>query len=275
MKKKIIKTEFITLSLAFAMLLTACSGNNIDNEQPNTSTEEKNQIDTVSENISAESQSSTSELSADTTIVTNLEETVSENTNEENQINTPELSADTTSDPNSEQTVTEEKIQLNVSYPEPASAGAEKGGALPFEYKGIEYVWASPCAIGEYIIDKDKNVFDLITGASELDLEYPVNSAMKELKSLDYIGKVGETNLGALVFDEADMYMYADNLLLVYNAVRYDIMFFQNYYGIEFTLKEKEEWAEGTVNIDDALAEHGIEYDPSIFFNAVLYAPEA
>lgn len=248
--KKRVKTSMIALSLVFAVLLTACSTNNSENEtigtpENSTATKAENGTTTVSDNTSEESQSSISETYSDTTASTNSEVSVSENVSE---------------------------IQLNVIYPEPAPEGAEKGGAFPFEYNGTEYVWGSP-VIGEYIIDKDKNVFDLITGDSELDLEYTVNSAMMELKNLDYLGKVGETYLGALGFDEADLYRYGDKLLLVYNSVRYDIMFFQDFYNVEFTAEEKVQWAEGTIGLDKALADHGVEYDPSIFFCAVLYEP--
>lgn len=238
--RKSVKISLIALLLSFASLLTACSANNNKNGEIKAS---------------------------DSGMVTK----------EESQIDIPETSSDTTPAVSPETSAAENEniIQLNVHASPPTEA--DKGGLFAFDYNGKEYKFPIIDCYNSYIIDKDKNVLDPETDNMELDSDCRIDAAMMEFGNFEYLGRVGETFLGNISFNEANLYTYGDDLILIYNSdnvVRYHPETCEKLYDIEFTDEERLQLTNGTIDFEKTLQDHGVEYDPGIFFTAFLYEPE-
>ena len=154
---------------------------------------------------------------------------------------------------------------------QPAPGGANP----PIKYDGKNYMWNF--ISGDYTIDENKNVTaDLRDfGKWELDPDDKIDAMMMNFKNLDYLGKVTNKELGLSSSDEFDVYQYDENnLLFVHKS---DLMticsmdFRLHYFGFElFTYEEHKRMEEGAP-LKEILADRGIDYDPDLFYEVLLY----
>lgn len=188
-----------------------------------------------------------------------------------------ETSSDTTPTAGSETSAAENENEIQLNIHDSPPDGTDRGGLFPFEYNGTEYIFNIVDRYDSYIIDKEKNVFDLNADEIGLDQECKIDAVMAEFKDFEYLGKIGETVLGNISFNEADVYKYEDDIILVFNCdndVRYNPSVCEKLYDIEFSNEERLQLTKGTIDFEKTLQDHGVEYDPSIFFCALLYEPE-
>ena len=148
-------------------------------------------------------------------------------------------------------------------------------GCFPVEYDGIVYNYYF--VNGSYIIDADNNITHRGTyGEEQLDPEYELDALLMNFEELEYVGKVDIRALNwSSDYDTeyADMYKHGDNLIFLFNFFipTQEVLFCRGYFGFEFTIKENQRLIEDRSSIRDILAEHGIDYDPSIFYDAVMF----
>ena len=160
-------------------------------------------------------------------------------------------------------TETAEPSELKVKYFDGDSLYGSGGARAPVEYKGVIYEW--PFITGYYTIDKDKNVTsDLLDFDKwELDPNDKLDAMMLNFKELEYLGSA--TGCDVYQYDE-------DNLLFVANSEflqMYSFDFREKYFGMSF--EESAKIGNDHETLKEYLAENGIEYDPTLFYEVLLY----
>lgn len=171
------------------------------------------------------------------------------------------------------------EIELNV-HNSPQLIGAEKGGLPTLDYNGIEYCFPLFDSRGIYIIDKDNDIFAPINEAMEFNPESRIDAAMMDIagyyENFEYVGKIRDTYLGGLTIDEGYVYRHGDDLILIYNcdnAVRYNLDTCERLFNIKFTEEERHDLLARKIDFEETLLKYGVEYDPSIYYAALLYEP--
>lgn len=187
-----------------------------------------------------------------------------------------ETSAETTDEPVSEPPAAEDNgIKELIVHKKDISSDSHMDGCFPVEYNGIVYNYHF--VNGSYIIDADNNITHRGTyGEEQLDPEYELDALLMNFEELEYVGKVDIKALNwSSDYDTeyADMYKHGDNLIFLFNffVPNGEVLFCRGYFGFEFTTKENQRLIEDRNSIKDILAEHGIDYDPSIFYEAVMF----
>ena len=187
-----------------------------------------------------------------------------------------ETSAETTNEPISAPPAAEDNGSSElIVHKFDIGSDRHMDGCFPVEYNGIVYNYNF--VNGSYIIDSDNNITHRGTyGEEQLDPEYELDTLLMNFEELEYVGKV---DIKALNWSPdygtgyADMYKYGDNLIFLFNFFipTQEVLFCRGYFGFEFTIKENQQLIEDRNSIKDILAEHGIDYDPSIFYEAVMF----
>lgn len=239
--KKIVKTLLIAFSMIFSSLLTAC-GTGGNNEPAEITSYESGEA------AKDENQSDTSETTPDITTTTTAETSAVEN---------------------------EDEIKLDVHHYKEV-IGGEKGGLCPFDYNGTEYAFPIIDCMETYIIDKDNNIFVPLNETMEFNPESRIDAAMADSENFEYLGRIRETSLGNFTLDEAYVYRYGKDLILIHNndnSVRYNPENCERLYNIEFTDEERYDLPREKIDFEETLLKYGVEYDPSIYFVAILYSP--
>lgn len=243
--------------------------------ESNTVTEE--QTESTSESTSVTTTATTTEAAAVITAAsteatvyeseqTNIvkSETVTEETSETEESVSKEMAALKSAVSLHELHKEEDKtITLNVKAPGYSDFPFDAGWFSSLYYQDMGYECACHC---EFLSDADRNITVLEQFNDEID------DIVMNFDKLEYIGTIGETNLQAGSFNEADVYQYEDKLIIIYNVDWYPLFvwgFREQFYG--FSFDENNKIGNDPEKLREALLERGVEYDPSVFLCALMY----
>lgn len=154
-------------------------------------------------------------------------------------------------------------ITLNVKAPGYSDFPFDAGWFSSLYYQDMGYECACHC---EFLSDADRNITVLEQFNDEID------DVVMNFDKLEYIGTIGETNLQAGSFNEADVYQYEDKLIIIYNVDWYPLFvwgFREQFYG--FSFDENNKIGNDPEKLREVLLERGVEYDSSVFLCALMY----
>lgn len=163
------------------------------------------------------------------------------------------------------------EVEITVLRPSPSSEPTSVG-YLPLIFNDDEY----RCAYqqGYYTADEKKCFYNLEAYSNDwkLDPEQKLDAAMMNFDELEYVGNVTKLDLGYDIIDEAYVYQYEDNLIFIYNQdsfllYKWDIR--TNFF--DFDNNENARIGNDLEKLKEVLAEHSIDYDPSMFICALMY----
>lgn len=156
------------------------------------------------------------------------------------------------------------------TLPEDAAPGCP---FYPVEYNGAIYKYNFTYC--NFIADKDKNIIDL-EAFEDWKLnpeENRLDAILEKFGDMEYVGRAEKTDLGNYTLEEANVYRYGDDLILIYcdpSFPLYSWEFRKNFYGI-FDIDENSSIGNDSDKLGDFLAERGMDYDPNVFMCAMLY----
>lgn len=303
--RKNAKKSLISLTAALSLLLTACntsesivpendtvtiaeisdtseSSLNTAHEisQETTSSESKKTSVPENNTPSTEKISGTSEIPSDSEPEISSETTTAKNdaVSAETESAVPKNPFDTISALHSAVTLHElhenEDIIIDLNVHEPSLTEEEEANNClysPVEYNNFVYYYKHYCT---FIADENKNITDLEAYDNwQLDPEKKIDAVMMNFDKLEYAGKVEEENARVFGFNEADVYQYGDDLVIICKEKYFPLYvwkFREKFFGITDNYENNRIGNDSDL-LKDYLAERGIDYDPNVILTALLY----
>lgn len=159
-------------------------------------------------------------------------------------------------------------IDLTVRTPTFIENEAPGGWYYPIDYNNTTYKCSCFC---DFLADEKKDVTILEKFNNQLD------NIIINIENFEFLGTIGEANLGAGRFDEADVYKYEDKLILIYNNIMYkkeefllhSWEFRKDFFGISD--EENSYIGADPEKLHEVLSKLNIDYNPNVFLSALLY----
>ena len=159
-------------------------------------------------------------------------------------------------------------IGLTVRTPTFIENEAPGGWYYPIDYNSTAYKCTCFC---DFLADEKMDVTILEKSNNQLD------NIIINIENFEFLDTIGEADLGAGRFDEADVYKYEDKLILIYNNIMYkkeefllhSQEFRKNFFGISD--EENSYIGADSEKLHEVFSKLNIDYNPNVFLSALLY----